>query len=97
MQAKTLCLQPQAFPSSSHLLLDTLDFSTQPLDQPVELGDLIFGAFQVISMSACCVLQFTQLDRKDRCHAFRKSTKVYQSQVQSLQAFDRKAETQLGQ
>lgn len=76
MQAKALCPQPQAFPSSSHLLLDTLDFSTQPLDQPVELGDLIFGAFQVISMSACCVLQFTQLDRKEPC--FQKANKVCQ-------------------
>lgn len=51
----------QVPPSPSHLLLDALDLSLQPLDQPVELRDLTPGALQIISMPAGRGLQLTQL------------------------------------
>ena len=45
----------------SHLLLDAVNLSPQPLDHPVELHDLTLGALQVFSMHAGCGLQLTQL------------------------------------
>lgn len=62
---RPLTHQPrQQPPWLSHLLLDILDFSPQPLDHPVELRDLTLGALQVIPMPASRGLQFTQLENR---------------------------------
>lgn len=40
-----------------YLLLDTVNLSSQPLDHPVHLGDLLFGVSEIVAMSACRDLQ----------------------------------------
>lgn len=52
--------------SQTHLLLDALDLSSQPLDHPVELHDLALGVLQVIPMSAGRGLQLPKLTEEKR-------------------------------
>ena len=48
-----------------YLFLHAVDFSPQPLDMAVELGDLLLGGTEVIPMPACCSLQLFVLSQRE--------------------------------
>lgn len=53
-----------------YLLLHTVDLSSQPLDHPVHLGDLLFGVSEVIAMSARRDLQLLVLREPEQSESW---------------------------
>lgn len=53
-------------PARMYLLFDVVDLSSQPLDHPIRLGDLLFGVAEIITVPASCDLELLILTEPEQ-------------------------------
>lgn len=53
-------------PARMYLLLDIVDLSSQPLDHPIRLRDLLFGVAEIIAVPASCDLELLILTEPEQ-------------------------------